>query len=125
MSIMTLTINAASMPTGWKPDSRYYRFEYPEPQANDGLGNPCRAIGKPWAQIGMEIMPRSVLAWFQAYFSDSTATYVDVTVVGLFDPRENTTNTYTAKMHRPKWDAILPGYVYQAVSIMFTDLVKQ
>jgi len=119
---MTLTIDGSSPPTGWKSDARYYDFRYPEPQGVDGGGGPCRSVGKPWAQVGMEVMPRAVMDFFMDYFSSSTATYVGVTVVGLFDPRANTTGTYTAKMLRPTWAEILSGWRYRDAVVRFVEL---
>jgi hypothetical protein len=120
---MSLTINGSSPPSGWVSGAQFYDFRYPDPESNDGLGNPCRAVGKPFAQVGMEVMPRAVMAWFVAFFSSTTATYVDVTVGGLFNPRTNATGTYTGKLLRPQWDKILSGWRYQAAVIKFTELV--
>jgi hypothetical protein len=120
---MSLIINGSSPPKGWHSDARYYKFEYPEAQANDGHGQPCRAVGKPTCQVGMEVMPRAVMAWFMAFFADNTSTYVSVTVGGIFNPRTNATGSYTAKMLRPTWEDILSGWRYKDAVIKFMELV--
>jgi hypothetical protein len=121
---MTITINGDSFPSGWHPAADMYRFDHPEAQATDGNGAPCRAIGKPTAQIGMHVLPRAVFAWLQSLFPDALATSVDVTVTGLFDPRANATGTYTGKMLRPTWDAILSGWRYSEAVVKFVELVE-
>jgi hypothetical protein len=121
---MTITINGSSPPSSFKVSSELYQFVHPEAQAMDGAGAPCRAIGKPWCQIGQTIMKREVMAWLQAFFADGLATSVDVTVTGLFDPRANTTGTYTGKMLRPAWDAILSGWRYSDGRVKFVELVE-
>lgn len=120
---MSITINGSTPPAGWHPAADLYKFDYPEAQATDGSGAPCRAIGKPSAQVGMHVMPRAVGAWFMAFFADGLATYVDVTVTGLFNPRTNATATYTGKMLRPTWSAILSGWRYQEAVVKFVELV--
>jgi hypothetical protein len=57
-----------------------------------------------------------------AFFADTTVTYVAVTVGGLFDPRTNTTGTYTGKMLRPAWEEILSGWRYKGAVVKFTEL---
>jgi hypothetical protein len=90
------------IPDAAKPDNEGGSIVvvYPEPQARDGNGNPCGAIGQPHISIRFSRMLGSGMAFWQGLFPNATALSVAVSVTA-FDPRTGAWVKYAGTLLRP------------------------
>lgn len=90
------------IPDAAKPDNENGSIvvAHPEPQARDGNGKPCGAIGQPHISIRFSRMLGSGMAFWQGLFANATALSAAVSVTA-FDPRSGTWKKYAGTLLRP------------------------
>lgn len=90
------------IPDAAKPDNEggTITVVYPEPQARDGNGKPCGAVGQPYISVKFSRMLGTGMAFWQGLFASATALSAAVSVTA-FDPRSGTWKKYAGTLLRP------------------------
>ncbi len=101
---------------------------YPEPQARDGVGRPCAAIGTQGLTMKSARMSASGMDFWMGKFSSSVSVDAEIWLTAR-DPRTNTWRKWTGWLMRPTWQRIQVGTgslntLYENVEIMADLLVE-
>jgi hypothetical protein len=81
---------------------------YPEPQARDGRGRPCAAVGSQSISLKSARMTASGMDFWMGKFSSSVSIDAEVWLTAR-DPRTNTWRKWTGWLMRPTWQRIQVG----------------
>lgn len=98
------------IPDAAKPDDEAGEIVvvYPEPQARDGNGKPCGAVGQPYISVKYGRMLGTGMSFWQGLFPNATTLSVAVSVTA-FDPRTGTWRKFAGTLNRPKASVTQPG----------------
>ena len=121
---MAFSINGSSPQPEYEPQAWLTHFHYPQPRGWSGQGKPVAAVGKPWVEIGRDLISQTGLNWYNAFFSNDDDEYVDVTLV-IYDPRAGQERTFSAVMLRPTWESQERNGYYRDFRVRFVELVAQ
>ena len=120
---MAFQINGSSPPNDCAPGGRSSKLERPEATEADGLGRPCKAVGRPRATVKFQKLSLVGWAWYASFVG--TDPYAVISSLQIWDAHKVGGPGYTTfeggYMYRPKYESFEFG-AYTNVEIVFTGL---
>ena len=121
--------NWVDIPDYAHPDDRgSVLVVWPKPSDTTGAGLPCAGIGLPTLEIKASILRGDGWAWWQTWFSTSTAESAALTGITGWDARTGAWAKFSGTLWRPTAGSVAPGgtpgtTIYRDVLIQVRDLV--